>query len=93
MANLRGWVIPDRVRRGAVSSASRLADRRLTVRADTWQTFATLTLSADGSGSLEVRREDGRLLTAEWTAEDTAPLPVVEVRTVGDPGMSAGIIR
>jgi hypothetical protein len=85
MAALRGTIRGDR------SQVTRLSHRQVTARADTWHTFASVTVSADGSGTVTVRQNDALILSASFTAE-SAELPTVEVRTVGDPGHGAGVL-
>ncbi len=72
MANLRGQINSDSGR----TRASRLAHREIYVSADTWLTFVSIYLNADGSGFVSVeRKEPGsgtgrvRLRHAEWGAE------------------------
>lgn len=86
MAALRGTLEPDR------TPVTRLSHRLITARADTWQTFATVTMHADGSGSFTVRNERGTLASVDWSAE-SVDVPHVKVRTVGDPGHAAGVIE
>jgi hypothetical protein len=87
MASLRGTLSPDQS-----AGVTRLGHRHLTARADTWNTFGTITLAKDGSGTVEIRQNGAFILSARFSAE-SAELPHVEVRTVGDPGMSAGVLE
>ena len=71
MANLRGQINSDMGR----TRASRLAHREIYVSADTWLTFVSVYLHADGSGFVSVERKSGhgndrvRIRSAEWEAE------------------------
>lgn len=68
MAATRGTIDTER------SSVTRLGHRFTTARADTWQTFTTASVDADGSGSLTVKRH-GETLTLTFGPE-SGPLAV-----------------
>lgn len=54
---------------GRVKEAHRLGSDSACAQANTWRTFATVEVNADGRGSVRVVR-DGELLIAEdWEAE------------------------
>lgn len=51
------------------NTVHRLGHKAITVEAATWQTFATVTLRADGSGVLEIRRGGKLIETRTWDKE------------------------
>lgn len=60
--------------------ASRLGSRAARAEANTWHTFSTTFVRADGSGEFEVR-QNGRLLHRyEWGPENEPPPPPPEER-------------
>ena len=54
MANLRARIIAQDSTR--IKEASRLGERQVITHADTWKTFVTVNLNADGSGRVVVAR-------------------------------------
>jgi hypothetical protein len=54
-------------------TASRLGSRYVTVRANTWSTFATVTTCADGRVYFTVSDDDGLLLEVTVSAETDPP--------------------
>lgn len=69
MAALRGTIKGDRTRANSDAVSHRLADRHLSVSADTWQTFCETGLRANGSGSFRVVRDGKTIARAEWGVE------------------------
>lgn len=63
MAALRGTIESDR------STVTRLSHKHLSVKADTWRTFARVELDKDGHGYLIVKRDGETIAVAEWGAE------------------------
>ncbi|KKN99015.1 hypothetical protein LCGC14_0142600 [marine sediment metagenome] len=49
--------------------SSRLGSQSATGKADTWRTFSSTTINADGSGSFEVKRDGKVLKSYSWGPE------------------------
>lgn len=79
MAALRGTIRGDRVRSNTDAISHRLADRSLSVSADTWQTFARTDLARDGSGSFQIRRNGQTILRLTFSAETERTDPTIAV--------------
>lgn len=69
MAALRGTIRGDRQRSNSDARSTRLADRTISVHADTWRTFSEIELEKDGSGIVTVRQDGREILRASWSAE------------------------
>jgi hypothetical protein len=58
--------------RTRTKEAHRLGSRSATGRANTWRTFATAHVRHDGSGYIEIRRDDMTVHYFEFGPEDSA---------------------
>ncbi len=66
---LQGYGRASQCQQGAKHS---LGHGAMEARADTWQTFATVTINADGHGELIVKRHGKVIALATWDAEEAS---------------------
>lgn len=69
MAATRGYVTGHHAN-SSTGTATRLGHRSITARADTWQTYSTVRMNADGSGYVTVTRNGKTIVSQTWGPEN-----------------------
>lgn len=69
-----------------------LGNESSTGEANTWRTFSTTHIRADGRGSFELKRDGARLVELDWNPED-AEVSTVKVRAFGESVDLAALIE